>query len=349
MANKTASPRTAVAALTVEVKAGQREYLLIPDGVFRASDGSGRPDGVPAWRLTPAAAADVLRRAQSRTAKMVVDYEHQTLNKTENGQPAPAAGRIDRASLRYQPGVGILGAIDWTPRAAEMIAAGEYAYLSPVFLWHPETGEVLALHSVALTNDPGLDLPSVAALTALTDFSTEEESHVNETLKNLLAALGLADTTSEADALSAVAALKAKAEQVDGLQGQVAALSAQKPDPSKFVAVETMQALQNQVAALTAQVTGDKVTQLVESALTAGKLLPPQKDWALDLGKSNLAALNAYLEKTPAIVALNGTQTDGRPPVGADGKLAALTATEAAVAAQLGVSVDDFAKGKAAA
>lgn len=349
MANRTHSPRTAVAALTVEVKAGQREYLLIPDGEFRASDGSGRPEGVPAWRLTPAAAADVLRRAQSRTAKMVVDYEHQTLNKTENGQPAPASGRIDRASLRYQPGVGILGAIDWTPRAAEMIAAGEYAYLSPVFLWHPETGEVLALHSVALTNDPGLDLPPVAALTALTDFSTpEEEPQVNETLKKLLASLGLADTTSEADALTAVAALKAKADQVDGLQGQLAALSAAKPDPAKFVAVETMRELQAQVATLTAQVNGDKVTQTVEAALTAGKLLPAQKDWALDLGKKDLAALTGYLEKTPAIVALTGTQTDGKPPAGGGGGDAKLTDAEVAVCKAMGLSHEDFLKQKGA-
>jgi hypothetical protein len=42
---------------------------------------------------------------------------------------APASGWIDRASLRYEPGVGILGAIDWTPRAAQMIAGGEFADL----------------------------------------------------------------------------------------------------------------------------------------------------------------------------------------------------------------------------
>lgn len=348
MAKHTTPPRTAVAALTVEVKAGQREYLLIPDGEFRASDGSGRPEGVDFWRLTPGGAILVLRRAQSRAAKMVVDYEHQTLNKTENGQPAPAAGRIDRASLRYEPGVGILGVIEWTPRAAEMIAAGEYAYLSPVFLWHPETGEVLALHSVALTNDPGLDLPPVAALTALTDFSTREEEPQMTLLQKLLASLGLADTTAEADALTAVAALKAKADQVDGLQSQLAALSAAKPDPAKFVPLETMQALQGQVAALTAQVNGDKVTQVVEAALTAGKLLPAQKDWALDLGKKDLAALTSYLEKTPAIVALAGTQTQGKDPAGSGGGDAKLTDAEVAVCKAMGLSHEDFLKHKGA-
>ena len=348
---KTHSPssRTAVAALSVEVRAGQREYLLIPDGEFRAADGSGRPEEVSAWRNNAEIAARVIARAKSRSARIVVDYEHQTLKAQERGDAAPASGWIDRASLRYEPGAGILGAIDWTPRAAQMIAGGEYAYLSPVFLYSPESGEVLLLQHVALTNDPALDLPQVALRSTgeFNDFSTEdfskEEPHVNETLKKLLATLGLADTADEAEAMSAVAALVKKAKDAED---KVAALTAQKPDPAKFVAVETMQALQGQVAALTAQVNGEKVAQTVEAALTAGKLLPAQKEWALDLGKTNLAALTSYLEKTPAIMALAGTQTGGAAPAGASAAQAACSAGEAAVFKQFGLTADDFNKAK---
>lgn len=345
MAHRTRKP-AAVAALTVSVVAGQREYLLIPDGDFRAADGSGRPEEVPAWRNSAEIAARVIGRAQRRAARMVVDYEHQTLKAEESGEAAPASGWIERASLRYEPGVGIFGAIDWTPRAAQMIAGGEYAYLSPVFLYSPADGEVLLLRHVALTNAPALDLPQVALRAGLvTDFSTEEEPQMN-LLQQLLASLGLAKDTSEADALAAVAALRAKADQVDGLTAKVAALSSQAPDPAKFVAVETMAALQAEVAALTSQINGDKVTQVVEAALTAGKLLPAQKDWALGLGKANLAALTEYVEKTPAIAALGGMQSEGKE-VG-KGAPAALTADETKVAAQLGLSAEQFAAGKAA-
>ena len=345
MAHRTRKP-AAVAALTVSVVAGQREYLLIPDGDFRAADGSGRPEEVPAWRNSAEIAARVIARAQRRTARMVVDYEHQTLKAEELGEAAPASGWIDRASLRYEPGVGILGAIDWTPRAAQMIAGGEYAYLSPVFLYSPDDGEVLLLRHVALTNAPALDLPQVALRAELgTDFSTEEEPPMT-LLQQLLASLGLAKETSEADVLTAVAALKAKADQVDGLNAKVAALSSQAPDPAKFVAVETMASLQAEVAALTSQINGDKVTQVVEAALTAGKLLPAQKDWALSLGKANLAALTEYVEKTPAIAALGGMQTDGKD-LGKD-VTAALTADEQKVAAQLGLTAEQFAAGKQA-
>jgi phage I-like protein len=343
MAHRT--QKTAVAALTVSVVAGQREYLLIPDGEFRAADGSGRPEEVPAWRNGAEIAARVIARAQRRSARIVVDYEHQTIKAEESGEPAPASGWIDRASLRYEPGVGILGAIDWTPRAAQMIAGGEYAYLSPVFLYSPTDGEVLLLRHVALTNAPALDLPQVALRAAGgdADFSTEEEPQVNETLKKLLASLGLADNTGEDAALAAVVALKAKAEQVEGLTAKVATLSAQAPDPAKFVAVETMAALQAQVAALTSQINGDKVTQVVEAALTAGKLLPAQKDWALSLGKTSLAALTEYVDKTPAIAALGGMQTDNKDLGGDGGKL---TPAEIAVCKATGVSHEDFLKAK---
>lgn len=337
---------TASAALSVELRPGEREYVLIPDGEFRAEDGSGRPAEVPAWRNNAEIAARVIARAQRQAARMVVDYEHQTLQLAEGSDAAPASGWIDRGSLRYEPGVGIVGVIDWTPRAAQMIAGHEYAYLSPVFLYSPVSGEVLLLQHVGLTNRPALNLPQVALRADdWMDFSTEEVPQVNETLKKLLASLGLAEAASEAEALSAVAALKAQAGQVTDLQGQVAALSAQAPDPSRFVAVETMQALQGQVAALTAQVHGEKVSQVVEAALSAGKLLPAQKEWAQELGRTNLAALSSYLDKTPAIAALAGTQTGGEAPAGA-AQQAVCSADEMKICGQLGVSVADYQQAK---
>lgn len=308
-----------VAALSLEIRLGAVEQLLIPDGEFRSSDGSGRPAEVPAWKMSALIAERVLARAKSRSAKIVVDYEHQTLRAAENGKPAPAAGRVDRQSLRYEPGVGILGTIAWTPRAQEMIDAGEYAYLSPVFPYDPQTGEVIALMHFALTNDPGLDGLTVAALSAF-DFSTEEEPHMT-LLQKLLASLGLADHNGEEAALSAVAALKAKAGEVDGLNTKVATLTAQvaTPDPAKFVPVATLTSLQAEhaqaqtaLAALRAEVDGSKLDKVIEEGKAAGKLTPATEAWARDLGKSNLASLTAYLAAAPVIVKPGETQSGGK-------------------------------------
>jgi len=351
MSKKTTKPPLAV--LSLEIKPGQRELLLIPDGEFCSSDGSGRPVEVPAWRMSSLIAERVLARAKARDTKIVVDYEHQTLRAAENGKPAPAAGRIDRQSLRYEAGIGILGVIDWTRRAQKMIDGGEYAYLSPVFPYDYQTGEVLALMHFALTNDPGLDGLSVAALSAFADFSTEEEPHMT-LLQKLLASLGLAESTGEDGALAAVAAMKAKAVEIDGLNAKVASLSAQvsAPDPAKFVPIATLSALQSehatlqsQLATLTAEVSGGKLEKVVADGLAAGKLTPATEPWARDLGKKDLAALTAFITAAPVVIKPGETQTGGAGDAGKQG-LVALSAVEATVAAALGQTAAQFAAGK---
>lgn len=148
---------------------------------------------------------------------------------------------------------------------------------------------------------------------------------MNETLKKLLAALGLPEKTAEADALTAVAALKTQSE---AAAAEIVALKAASPDPAKFVPVETMKALQTEVAALTARITGGEVDSLVKAAIEGGKLLPAQEKWARDLGTKDIAALKAYLDTAQPIAALKGSQTGGK---GAD---APVTADAGAIAAK---------------
>jgi len=335
--------KTSVAALAAALPASGQAAQLLPAGVFRAADGSGRPADAPHWRLDADSAARLIARVAARANPLVVDYEHQTLYAEKNGQPAPAAGWFAGSALEWRDGAGLFARVDWTPAAAGRIADGEYRYISPVFEYDRASGEVLDLRMAALTNNPGLAGMAAVALTALNDFSTEETTPVNETLKKLLAALGLAENLGEAEAVSAAAALKAKADSADGLNTQVAALKAQAPDPAKFVPVETMQELQTQVASLTARLNEGEVAGVVDAALSAGKLLPAQKEWAEDLGKSNLAALKSYVEKTPAIAALGGMQSDGKDP---SGKINQSTYTERAVIKALGLTVEQFAIGK---
>ena len=50
---------------------------------------------VPSWRINAAIASAVMERFNG---PRVIDYEHQTLHKEANGQPAPAAGWITASS-----------------------------------------------------------------------------------------------------------------------------------------------------------------------------------------------------------------------------------------------------------
>lgn len=334
--------KTAFAALTYQLNPGAGEIQLLPDGAFRATDGSNRPEEVAAWRIDPEIAARLLARLAAKPGQILIDYEHQTLHKEDNGQPAPAAGWFAGTAVEYRPGHGVFAMNPkWSKRATQYIGDEEYKFISPIIAYDTQTGAVTDIRMVALTNNPGIGGMAEVALTALNDFSTEEEPQVNELLKSLLAGLGLPETASEAEAKSALAALTAKTNEVAKLQEKVAALTAAKhPDPSQFVPVATMTAMQEQVAALTAEINGGKVTAAVDKAINDGKLLPAQKEWALELGKTNFAALTGYIEKTPVIAALGGTQSGG---AGGGGEgTAALTATDQKILAQLGLNKDDY-------
>ena len=335
----------AFAALAVELSAGAVpvDFRLIPAGEFRAVDG--RPFECPAWVCTDEDGLRLVAEASARTSPQVIDYEHGTLHAKKTGVKAIASGWFK--SLEWRPGDGlwVIGA-DWTADAAKEIAAKAYRFISPVFSYDAVSGRVQKLFHAALTNDPGVDgLTDLAALAAEILLPTNPlENSMNETLKKLLAALGLAETATEAEALSAVA----------GLKTNVATLSAQAsaPDPSKFVPVATLSALQgehaalqSQFVALTAEVNGGKLEKAIADGLAAGKLTPATEGWARDLGSKDLASLTAYLSAAPVIVKPGESQTNGNQGEGQSG---ALSAAELAVCAAQGIDPQDFLKTKLA-
>ncbi|MCM2318069.1 MAG: phage protease [Pseudomonas sp.] len=344
MKTQLALTKPAYAACTFEVRADGAAIQLFPSGTFRAIDG--RPKEVAAWRIDGAIATRLIAQVSARAADLVVDYEHQTLNSAENGLPAPAAGWFH--ALEWREGVGLFATdARWTERAKAMIDAGEYRYLSPVFSYDPKTGEVLNLHHVGLTNYPALDgmgsLPALAAarfdLAAAGAASAEENQRVNK--EELIALLGLSSDASEEDIQTALTALKADAGKTQELQTQLAAAKSEhKPDPAQYVPIAMVEDLKKDIAALkTTQVAGE-VEQLVQAGLSDGRLLPAQESWARELGQSNLAALKGYLDKTPAIAALKGQQSQGKQPEPT--KVEELDESALAVCKAMGVAPADY-------
>lgn len=345
---------------TQQANANGRYWIqLTPGQDFTPSDG--RAMDVPAWRINAAIATQVIGRFDAAQPP-VIDYEHQTLHKEANGQPAPAAGWIH--GLRWAEGSGLFAEVEFTARALQAIASGEYRYFSPVFLYAEGTGEVLKVTMGALTNHPaihGMQALNAMQAAASAQFSTTtaptEEPML--LLKALLAVLGLPDTTTEQAALTAVqthkdvaeaarTALVLKAE--DGATAVTAAcsaLTAKAPDPSKFVPVETVTAMQGQLAALTAQAQAAEVDKLIQPALADGRLLPAMEPWARDLGKTNMAALTAYLQTAQPVAALASTQTGGKAPAALATGAHGLSQDELAACSAMGVDPEAFAKTKA--
>lgn len=345
---------------------------VTPSGVFMPGDG--REMDSPPWNIDAASAERVIARynAVATTQPLVIDYEHQTLNKEKNGQPAPAAGWF--RGLKWIDGRGLYAVVELTARAREHIDAKEYLYFSPVFEYDRKTGTVLAVYMGALTNNPGIhgmDQLSLAAVATAVFLPANQppESTVNPLLKALLAALGLPAETPEAAAIAALTALgpittlqaqataarTALALPVDATADAVAAActslrttaaaAAGAPDPAKYVPVAVVEALRGDIAALTTRQRTDDVNTAVTSALADGRLLPAQEDWARNLGSTNLAALASYIATAQPIAALSGTQTQGKPPVVA--AAGALTSDQLAVCTAMGMTPEQFKAGAA--
>lgn len=347
---------THLLSASLPLLAGQRVQLL-PAGEFAARDG--RPGPGKTWKITDpqgAALAAALNAVIERTP-VVIDYEHQTLNAATNGHPAPAAGWMK--SVEWLSGKGLVSDVQWTPRAQAAIDAGEYRYISPVITSDEATGQVTGVHLAALTNFPAL-LGMDAVVAALnTRFTPDPQETDMALLAALIAALGLPATTTEADALANVTQLKATLttkpvvpEALTTALGlaagadEVAALAAVtqlKAPAGDTHLVSLVATLQGQVTQLTAELQGDKVTKAVDEAIAAHKLLPAQRDAYIGVGKANFTQLTAILAVAPVIPGLGGQTGDKKLDVAPAGQQT--DALSAQVAANLGLTTEQFAKG----
>lgn len=321
------------------------EIQLTPAGFFRAVDG--RPTDAPnGWFIDANVAATVIAKVTALQNDLAIDYEHQTLHKEKNGQPAPAAGWFKRLEWREGSGLWALD-VKWTPQAEAAMLSGQYRYLSPVFEYEPVSGRVLSMHMAAITNYPGLDgMQSLANLTFDQFNQLNQPQQKEQSMwKELLAKLGLPDTATETEAMAALTALMDVAATADAAKTQIADLTAKanaQPDPAKYVPIEVVAGLKTQLAALTQSHAAQTVEAMIDDALKANLLTSAEKEWALNLGKSNLAQLTAYLETQKPIAALTAPQV--KPGEQPPAKTAALTAEQQSVMAMFGNSAEDLAK-----
>lgn len=310
------APTSAIAACTFEIQADGAAIQLFPAGPFSARDG--RPKDVKAghWLIDSDIAARLVTRMAARLTDVVIDYEHQTLNSAENGKEAPAAGWIKGVSLEWREGEGLFATpVDWTERGAGYIQAKEYRYLSPVFAYDTRTGAVLDLLHVGLTNYPAIDNLQPLQALAAARFQLAEpaaqptEEHPTVNRDQLIQHLRLSADASDDDIQTALTNLQSKADNTAVLEEALAAAKTKTADPSKYVPIEAFEALKSEVVALKGKQTSGELEGLVTAGLSDGRLLPVQESWARDLGGKDIAALKAYLDKTPAITALKGQQT----------------------------------------
>ncbi len=349
-----------IASLAFDANANQDGWCqLLPAGHFSAVDG--RPFDVVGgqWFIDKAIAERLISAALAATNDLVIDYEHQTLNADDNGHPAPAAGWFKQIEWREESGLWIKP--NWTKRAREFIDNGEYRFLSAVFPYDKNSGVPLSLHSAALVNRPGIDGLASTALRAKNGTThsnhTSEDLPMNETLRKMLATLGiqvdanaaLTDAQSTA-ALSALDLLTTNAGKVATLESSLASLKAKGADSvdlSKYVPAETYNALVVEVAALKAGDDKNSTQQLIKVAQESGKVLAMEVDYLTAFAEQQgVAALKTMLDSRSVLAALKGQQTDGRETTPAQG-LAVLSADEKEALRISGMTEEEYLKAKA--
>ncbi|MFM1684175.1 phage protease [Aeromonas salmonicida] len=358
-------------------------HQLLPVGPFKARDG--RPFDVPGghWQLDKSIATTLINRVREMGQDILIDYDHQTLKTDQNGQPAPAAGWYNADEIEWREGAGLFIKPRWTERAAALVAAKEYRFLSAVFPYDA-LGRPLELRMTAITNDPGVvGMQALAALSALPASSlmstqpgqlatpshvVQKEKSMNEHLIALLGKLGIqpgADGQLTAEqgtaALAALDTLQASAKKAPELEAALSAekasLAALKAQPvqqngqidlAQYVPVATYNALVTQVAALTAQVDTTDAATLIKDARTQGKVVAAEEEYLTAYAaQKGVAALKALLDPRPAIAALAASQTTAVTLPEKKGD-AVLSAEDKYAADQLGITHEAFAKAKQA-
>jgi phage I-like protein len=275
----------------------------------------------------------VILASMARGGQLLVDYDHAT-DLAAPGSTKPAAGWISDMEVRSD---GLYARVDWVASAAAAIKAREYRFVSPVFI-HDKQGAVAQILRLSLTNNPALPIKALAQF-----IHTLKDDDMN-LLEKLRAALGLAATASEDDALTSVTALcsamtdvrkQLKVSASDDLLVALASVqSAGVADPARYVPLSQFEDVRKSLASLQQSVGADRAAQAVDAAVVAGKVAPGMKDWALAYASSDAAGFARYLEQAPVVLESGAKTLAGAPTGAAD----VLTAEEKAVCAATGTA-----------
>ena len=301
--------RTAICeAVELPAKTAPDWVHLLPVGAVNGRDGR-------RWRLDDP--AQLIARS-AKGGDLPIDYDHESEKPKSHGGPLPAAGWIKSLQTRTD---GIWGKVEWTGRAAEMIANREYRFLSPVLHYHPTTGQVLRLIGAGLVHRPNL------ALTALSEqemtMPDPLEDAATADLSRIATALGLNETADGDTILTAINAQTA-------------------PDPARYVPIEAVADLLKQRNSAASDNAARAADAKVQQAMNSGYLTPAMRDWAVALCTQDEARFDSFIAtSTPAYAHLRrpsrlhdvGHEAQGRRPASAD---------ERAICEQLGLTPTDL-------
>lgn len=347
---------------------------LLPAGRFASRDGRG--PFVTGSRDEMEAIVAASRRYAGNT-DIMVDYDHQSVfgAKDGTGGRAPAAGWIKELQVRddgiygrvewTEAAAAAIRAGEYryiSPFFRHAKKSGRVMLIVNAGLTNTpalDLAEIAASIDLTFSTEEDNTMDKIIAALGLAKGSGEDAclSAINSLLAHTTAmheAAGAKKDTKPADvvtlvasgaaAMSTLASLKKDAGVADDADAAaiMSALSGKAGaggtvDPTKYVSMDAYKQLSADFAALRAEISGDKAEDAVEAAMSAGKITPAQKDWALGYAKSDPDGFEAFATAQPVIT---------KPQLGDRHRAQSETATtdesDKAVMTALGISQDDF-------
>lgn len=262
------------AGLLIQLQAGSGEapdwIQILPPSPIATRDGRGP------YRVRDV--VELIRASMEEGgARLPIDENHAIDLAAPMGFSSPAVGWL--VELEARDGA-IWARVEWTDTGRQLVAGRAYRGISPVFA-ATKQGEIGILMRASLTNTPNLR--------GLEAALHHEEKHMEELLKQLAAALGLAEGADQAAivarctelgkrpaveaelqaALTPIAAALGKEVRVEG--AAILAAIGERLDPAKMVPASAVTELQSQLTNLVQGAARKEATAAVDAAIVAGK------------------------------------------------------------------------------
>ena len=211
----------------------------------------------------------------------------------------------------------IEGKLELNDLGRNAIENKHYKFYSPAFM-HNKNKQITQLTSVGLTNKPNLNVPALN--------NTQQENTMDEIIK----ALGLAENATSEEILEAIKALKetTKAEQPS--------LNAYVPKATFDETEKALNAVRAELNALKTAEHQNAVEISINAAIKAKKIAPADKDYFKSqcATAEGLKAFNTFIEKKAPLIG----DVDLPTAPNDEGEKPALNAVEKEVFAQLGIT-----------
>lgn len=277
------------------------------------------------FRISDAAA--LVSRIQAGSFPILVDYEHRSYY----GVDSLAAGWCHGVELR---GDGIWARIEWTEAARQKIESREYRFISPEFMTHERTQEVMSLDVISLVNRPAFTMAAIAAAQAA------GAKPAGDDMKAIAAALGLPEDATEEAILAEI-----------GKNTTELASAKRPPSPADYMpradydtALARARTAEGKLAEQEKASRNAEIETVIASAISDGKIAPASKEHYVRLAQ---ASVDGFEQVKALCASLPKVITDPKLPEGAS-EAGDLTEYERHVAASMGLTPDEYKKARGA-